>query len=59
MMEYNIINGSERDVAYICDKLVEYNLKQVPKTQENEFVNIRKKILDKVLFVKIIQCRSA
>lgn len=46
MMEYNIINGSERDVAYICDKLVEYNLKQVPKMQEKKFVNITKKILD-------------
>ena len=46
MMEYSIINGSESDVTYICDKLVEYNLKQVPKTQEMEFVNITKKILD-------------
>ena len=46
MMEYNIINGSESDVTYICDKLVEYNLKHVPKTQKDEFVNITKKILD-------------
>ena len=46
MMEYNIVNGSEKDITYICDKLVEYNLKQVPKTQEKEFVNITKKILD-------------
>lgn len=46
LMEYTIVNGSGKDMTFICDKLVEFNLKQVPKTQEKEFVNIIKKILD-------------
>lgn len=45
-MEYKIINGSEKDIDFICDRLVEYNLNRVPKTQEQEFVNITKTIVD-------------
>lgn len=45
-MIYNIENCSNGDVEYICDRLVEYNLSQVPKTQQIDFVNIDKKIVD-------------
>ena len=43
---YDIINCSENDADFICDRLVEYNLRQVTKTQPIEFININKKILD-------------
>lgn len=43
---YDIVNCSNNDAEYICDKLVEYNLSQVPKTQQIDFVNINKKIVD-------------
>lgn len=43
---YDIINCSGNDADYICDRLVEYNLRQVAKTQPIEFVNIDKKIVD-------------
>lgn len=43
---YEIINCSENDANYICDRLVEYNLRQVAKTQPIEFVNIDKKVVD-------------
>lgn len=43
---YDIINCSGNDAEYICDRLVEYNLRQVAKTQPIEFVNIDKKIVD-------------
>ena len=43
---YDIINCSEKDADFICDRLVEYNLRQVTKTQPIEFININKKILD-------------
>ena len=43
---YDIKNCSGNDADYICDKLVEYNLSQVAKTQPIEFVNIDKKIVD-------------
>ena len=45
-MNYSVFNGSEKDMAVICDKLVEYNLQKVPKTQKTEFVDITKKIVD-------------
>lgn len=45
-MKYNIVNGTESDVDFICDKLVTFNLNQVPKTQEIEFINITKVIRD-------------
>ncbi len=45
-MIFNIIDCIDKDAEYICDKLVEYNLHQVPKTQEIDFININKKIVD-------------
>lgn len=45
-MTFNILNCIDDDAEYICDKLVEYNLSQVPKTQEIEFKKINKKIVD-------------
>ena len=43
---FEIINCVDADADYICDKLVEYNLSRVPKTQETDFVNIYKKIVN-------------
>ncbi len=43
---FDIVNCLNNDADYICDKLVEYNLGQVPKTQETDFVNIYKKIVN-------------
>ncbi len=43
---FEIINCVDTDADYICDKLVEYNLSRVPKTQETDFVNIYKKIVN-------------
>ena len=43
---FDIVNCIDADADYICDKLVEYNLGQVPKTQETDFVNIYKKIVN-------------
>ncbi len=45
-MTFNILNCVDGDAEYICDKLVEYNLGQVPKTQELDFIYINKKIVD-------------
>ena len=45
-MIFNIVNCIDGDAEYICDKLVEYNLSQVPKTQQLDFVYINKKIVD-------------
>ena len=46
MKEFNILNCVDDDAEYICDKLVEYNLSKVPKTQREEFISINKKIVD-------------
>lgn len=45
-MIHDIVNGNENDAEFICNKLVEYNLSQVAKTQKIDFVNIYKKIVD-------------
>lgn len=45
-MEFNILNCIDDDAEYICDKLVEYNLSKVSKTQREEFISINKKIVD-------------
>lgn len=45
-MMYEIVNCIDNDAEYICDKLVEYNLSQIPKTQEIDFMNINKKIIN-------------
>ena len=38
-MEFNILNCIDDDAEYICDKLVEYNLSKVSKTQREEFIS--------------------
>lgn len=43
---YDIINCTNNDADYICDRLVEYNLRQVEKTQKVDFVSINKKVVD-------------
>ena len=43
---FNIVNCIDNDADYICDRLVEFNLTRVPKTQETDFVNINKKIVN-------------
>lgn len=43
---FGIVNCVNNDADDICDKLVEYNLSRVPKTQETDFVNIYKKIVN-------------
>ena len=43
---YDIVNCTNNDADYICDRLVEYNLRQVEKTQKVDFVNINKKVVD-------------
>ena len=43
---YKIVDCEKNDADYIVDKLVEYNKSQVPKTQEKDFVDIEKKIVD-------------
>lgn len=45
-MDYKILNCENGDENYICDRLVEYNLSQVPKTQKIEFENINIKAVD-------------
>lgn len=45
-MEYKIENCKEGDADYIIDRLVEYNLSQVPAKQEVLFDTLDKKITD-------------
>lgn len=45
-MEYIIENCKEGDADYIIDRLVEYNLSQVPAKQEVLFDTLDKKITD-------------
>lgn len=45
-MEYKIENCKDGDADYIIDKLVEYNLSQVPAEQEVLFDTLDKKITD-------------
>lgn len=45
-MEFNIKNCSKGDAGYIIDKLVEYNLSQVPAKQDVLFDTLDKKITD-------------
>ena len=45
-MTFNIIDCEKNDRAYIERKLVEYNLSQVPLTQEQAFHDVNKKIVD-------------
>ena len=45
-MEYKIENCNDGDADYIIDRLVEYNLSQVPAEQEVLFDTLDKKITD-------------
>ena len=45
-MKFDVLNCSADDSNYICDRLVDYNLSKVPKTQPITFVEINKKITD-------------
>ena len=45
-MTYEIENCKDGDTDYIIDKLVEYNLSQVPAKQETLFDTLDKKITD-------------
>ena len=45
-MYFEIKDCESADGDYIVDGLVKYNLSKVPKTQEIEFIDIRKKIVD-------------
>ena len=45
-MNYKIENCTEGDGEYIIDRLVEYNLSQVPAEQEVLFDTLDKKITD-------------
>ena len=46
IVDYSIDNCKENDEEYICYRLVEYNLTQVPATLEILFENINKKFLN-------------
>lgn len=46
IVDFSIDNCKENDEEYICDRLVEYNLTQVPATQEILFESIKKKFLN-------------
>lgn len=45
-MEYRITACEQGDEDRILEGLVEHNLEQVPKTQEKEFVDLSRKIID-------------
>lgn len=45
-MKYRITDCAEKDAEYICDRLVEYNLSQVPQRQEIAFESLDKKLVD-------------
>ncbi len=45
-MDYKLYDCTDKDADYICDKLVEYNLSQVPLRQEIPFENLNKKLID-------------
>lgn len=44
--EAKLISCDEKDKEYICDRLVEYNLSQVPKRQDIAFEDISLKAVD-------------
>ena len=45
-LDFTVDNCKDNDEDYICDRLVEYNLSQVPATQKILFENINKKFLN-------------
>ena len=46
MEKYNIEKSSEKESELIIDKLVDYNLSKVPKTQKESFIWINRVIKD-------------
>lgn len=45
-MEFQIEKCIGDEADFIGEKLVEYNLRQVPRTQETDFISINRKIVD-------------
>lgn len=45
-MKYRIEDCIDNDAEYICDRLVEYNLSQVPQRQKIAFEALDKKLVD-------------
>lgn len=45
-LDFTVDNCKDNDEDHICDRLVEYNLSQVPATQKIHFENINKKFLN-------------
>lgn len=45
-MRFDILSCERNDAEFICNRLVEYNLSKVAKTQVTNFINIHKKIVD-------------
>lgn len=45
-MEFQIVKCIGDEADFIGEKLVEYNLRQVPRTQETDFISINRKIVD-------------
>lgn len=45
-MEYRTENCCGNDKDYICNRLVEYNLSKIPKTQNIAFETLGKKVID-------------
>lgn len=45
-MNFKIKDCEYDDADYIIDSLVEYNLSKVPSTQEKDFIDIYKKLVD-------------
>lgn len=45
-MNFKTSECTQSDSDYICDRLVEYNLEQVPLRQKIEFENLSRKIVD-------------
>ena len=45
-MDYEILDCADYDSDFIGERLVEYNLQHVPRTQKADFISINKKITD-------------
>ncbi len=46
MLNFEIKDCERSDASYIGDNLVQYNLSKVPSTQEEDFIDIYRKIVD-------------
>lgn len=45
-MSFEIKSCIGSDIDYVCGRLVEYNLRKVPRTQRENFIDISRKITD-------------